>query len=80
MAAKAVQVSLDEALLARIDRDPEARAEGRSAFVRHAVEHYFDAKRRSAIDETLRRGYAGKAAEAAREIDGFIRAQAWPKD
>ena len=79
MAARAVQISLDLALLKRIDQDPEARSLGRSAFLRHAVEHYFATKRRTGIDEALRRGYADQAAQAAEEIDGFIESQAWPR-
>jgi predicted RNA-binding protein YlxR (DUF448 family) len=78
MAAKAVQVSLDIDLLEKIDRDPETRAVGRSAFVTHAVELYFVAKQRAAVDEQLRRAYGGKAAELAKEVDELIEAQAWP--
>jgi len=79
MASKPVQVSLDSDLLERIDADPETRSQGRSAFVRRAVEHYLDAKRRADIDEALRKGYAGKAADAAEEVDDLIEAQTWPE-
>jgi predicted transcriptional regulator len=79
MAAKAVQISLDNDLLKRIDQDPEARSLGRSAFLRLAVEHYFATKQREGIDEALRRGYAGDPGQAADEIDGFIKSQAWPR-
>jgi hypothetical protein len=37
MAAKPVQISIDSALLERVDADPETRARGRSAFVRAAI-------------------------------------------
>jgi len=80
MASRAVQISLDQALLKRIDQDPEARSLGRSAFLRHAVEQYFATKQRAGIDEALRRGYQGAAAQAAEEIDGLIESQAWPDE
>jgi metal-responsive CopG/Arc/MetJ family transcriptional regulator len=78
MPARPVQISLEEALLERVDKDPETRSLGRSAFVRRAVEHYLEAKRRSSIDDALRKGYAGKAAEADAEIEDLMTAQAWP--
>jgi predicted transcriptional regulator len=80
MAARAVQISLDHALLKRIDQDPEARSLGRSAFLRQAVEHYFATKQRAGIDQALLRGYKGDAAQAADEIDGLIESQAWPDE
>lgn len=49
----AVQVTIDEELLRRIDRDPEARKIGRSAFLRRAAEAYL---RRSAA-KRLREQY-----------------------
>jgi metal-responsive CopG/Arc/MetJ family transcriptional regulator len=52
MAAKPVQVSLDQELLRRIDRDPEARKLGRSAFIRNAVSTYLRAKERSPREGT----------------------------
>jgi metal-responsive CopG/Arc/MetJ family transcriptional regulator len=49
----AVQVTIDEELLRRIDRDPEARKIGRSAFLRKAAAAYL---RRSAA-KRLREQY-----------------------
>ena len=43
MPIKPVQISIDTALLERIDADPEARSRGRSAFVRSAIERYLNA-------------------------------------
>jgi metal-responsive CopG/Arc/MetJ family transcriptional regulator len=53
MAAKPVQISLDRELLARIDRDPQTRKQGRSAFIRDAVEMYLAAKRRRGVDRQI---------------------------
>jgi metal-responsive CopG/Arc/MetJ family transcriptional regulator len=61
MPAKPVQVSIDTELLRRIDRDPEAKAQGRSAFIRSAVSSYLKAKRRNSVDAAIRAAHAGKA-------------------
>jgi len=37
-----VQISMDAALLRRIDADPEVRQRGRSAFIRSAIEMYLE--------------------------------------
>jgi metal-responsive CopG/Arc/MetJ family transcriptional regulator len=79
MAARAVQVSIDEDMLGRIDRDPEAKRDGRSSFLRSAVATYLELKRRRGIDDDFRRAYSGKARELAAEVDDLIDAQAWPK-
>ena len=46
MPVKPVQISMDTKLLDRIDRDPETRERGRSAFLRSAAELYLAAKKR----------------------------------
>jgi metal-responsive CopG/Arc/MetJ family transcriptional regulator len=80
MAAKPVQISLDSKLLERIDRDPETRAEGRSAFVRNAVERYLATKRRREIDTQIVAAYRGQTAAALSEIQDLVDAQVWPDD
>ena len=79
MPARAVQISIDEALLRRIDADPETRRQGRSAFVRAAAELYLQAKRRQATDSALRRAYSGQADEMLGEIQDLLGAQSWPE-
>jgi len=79
MAAKAVQISLEESLLRAIDTDPEARRAGRSAFIRRAVTAYLEAKQRREVDEAIRRAYHGKADELLDDIRDVIGAQAWPR-
>lgn len=79
MAAKPVQVSLDDELLKRIDRDSEAKKLGRSAFIRNAVAAYLQAKERRDIDAAIRRAYAGEANDVVDEIEELIGAQAWPE-
>jgi len=80
MPAKPVQVSIEAELLRRIDRDPETKAKGRSAFIRSAVSSYLDAKRKKGVDAAIRAAYgdAGDALEA--EVADVVDAQAWPRD
>lgn len=80
MVAKPVQISMDPDLLRRIDADPEARREGRSAFVRTAIELYLTAKERREIEVGLRRAYAGQADALLEEIEDLVGDQTWPDD
>ena len=54
---KAIQITLDERLLARLDADEEVKRAGRSAVIRHAVLDYLRRKRRSSVAEAYRRTY-----------------------
>ena len=80
MASKPVQISIDATLLERIDADSETRQNGRSAFIRSAVRHYFREKERAENDERIREAYRGKADEMLAEIAGLLDRQAWPSD
>jgi metal-responsive CopG/Arc/MetJ family transcriptional regulator len=80
MSARPVQISIDDDLLKRIDADPEARAKGRSAFVRLAVGSYLEAKRRRQVDAAIRAAYADEAREVAAEVAGLMDSQVWPRD
>ena len=71
---------MDMDLLDRIDRDPEVRERGRSAFIRSAVELYLTAKRRRAIDDQIARAYEGYADSLQDEIVDLMGDQAWPKE
>lgn len=80
MAARPVQISIDEELLARIDRDPQVKKQGRSAFIRSAVEIYLAAKRRREIDARLVKAFSGREDEMLGEVAELLGAQAWPED
>lgn len=80
MSVKAVQISLDTALLKRIDTDPEAQQRGRSAFIRSAVNVYLAAKSRRDIDERIRAAYAPESDAMLDEVADLLEAQAWPTD
>lgn len=78
MPTRPIQVSIDIALLERIDADPETRERGRSAFLRSAAELYLSAKERRAIDDEIRRAYSGQADAMADEIAELLGEQEWP--
>jgi len=80
MSAKPVQVSIDTELLRRIDRDPETKARGRSAFIRSAVSSYLEAKRRKNVDAAIRAAYGGVADAMEAEVADLVDGQAWPRD
>jgi metal-responsive CopG/Arc/MetJ family transcriptional regulator len=80
MAAKSVQISLDEDLLRKVDRHPEVRKKGRSAFIRKALELLLDLDRRRKVDGAYARGYSGKADELADELAGLGEAQSWMEE
>lgn len=79
MASRPVQISIDEDLLRKMDRDPEAKRSGRSAFVRSALRLYLEAKRRRAVDDRIREAYRGEAAELLGEVEDLLDSQSWPK-
>ena len=80
MPMQAIQVSMDEDLLKRIDRDPEVHERGRSAFIRSAIEVYLKAKRRREIDDEISRAYEGCADDMLDELADLVGAQSWPED
>jgi metal-responsive CopG/Arc/MetJ family transcriptional regulator len=74
---KAIQVTLDDALLARLDADEEVRRDGRSAVIRRAAEDYLRRRRRQAITEQYAEGY-GADPSLGREFAGWEDEGAWP--
>lgn len=53
----AVQFTIDEELLRRIDRQPEVKKLGRSSFLRRAAEDYLRRARAARIKEEYQRAY-----------------------
>ena len=76
---KAIQVTFDETLLERLDRDPEVRERGRSAVLREAAAAYLVRKEAEVISDRYRAGYGGGGALDA-ELDGWAGEGAWPQD
>jgi metal-responsive CopG/Arc/MetJ family transcriptional regulator len=74
---RAIQITIDEALLKALDRDSEVRAKGRSAVLRRVLSEYLKSNRRAAISQAYRRGY-GKA--GAPELKGWADEGTWPEE
>lgn len=70
---------IDERLLARVDRDPEVRRSGRSAFLRRAIEEYLRRQRSREIAEAYRREYSDKPVTPGENL-GPWEDQAWPDE
>jgi metal-responsive CopG/Arc/MetJ family transcriptional regulator len=77
MYMKAIQVTLDEALLARLDQDEEVKRDGRSAVLRRAADLYLRQRKARAVAAAYRRAYADGRALGA-EFEGWEREGAWP--
>jgi len=75
---KAIQITFDERLLARLDGDEEVKRDGRSAVLRRAVAQYLEKKRRSAIADAYRRGYGKHPARA--EFAAWADEAVWPEE
>lgn len=76
---KVVQFTIDEELLRQVDRDPEVKAAGRSAFLRRAIREYLAQRRNQSIRDRYRSGYGEHPVEPD-EFGPLIEAQAWPED
>ena len=79
MPTRPIQISMDEALLKRIDADPDAVRDGRSAFLRTAASFYLAAKQRREIDRRIADAYGSRPDEMIAEIAEFMDLQEWPE-
>jgi hypothetical protein len=75
---KAIQITLDDELLARLDADEEVRRDGRSAVLRRAADEYLRKRRRLAIADQYARAYGSNPALGA-EFNGWEDEGAWPE-
>ena len=76
---KAIQVTLDEDLLSRLDRDDEVRRDGRSAVLRRAADLYLRQRRRRVISEQYQAAYGGQS-NTTDELKGWSDEGVWPPD
>jgi metal-responsive CopG/Arc/MetJ family transcriptional regulator len=76
---KAIQFTIDEALLKRLDANPEVQRHGRSEFIRRALEAQLERDREREIRDAYRRGYG---AQPPVEDEFFVppEALAWPDE
>ena len=78
MYMKAIQVTLDEKLLAELDADEEVRRDGRSAVLRRAAAEYLRRRRRRSIADQYRNAY-GAEPGLGQEFDGWQDEGSWPE-
>jgi len=76
---KAIQVTLDDALLQRLDRDEEVQRDGRSAVLRRAADFYLRHRQRQLIAAGYRKAY-GADGGGAPELEGWADEGAWPAE
>jgi metal-responsive CopG/Arc/MetJ family transcriptional regulator len=76
---KAIQITLDEELLARLDADEAVRREGRSAVLRQAAEEYLRNRRKRAIAQQYAKAY-GASPPLGAEFRGWEHEGVWPKE
>ena len=76
---KTIQITMDEKLLAELDRHEETRRDGRSAVLRRAASEYLKGRRHQTIAEGYRRAYAKKSG-LGREFEGWENEGVWPID
>ena len=76
---KAIQITLDDDLLARLDLDDEVQRDGRSAVLRRAADLYLRHRRAGAISAAYRRAYSDGGG-LDEEFAGWGKEGAWPAE
>lgn len=76
---KSIQITMDEALLARLDRDDEVKREGRSAVLRRAADLYLRQRNARDVASAYRRAYGDKG-NLGPEFEGWEGQGAWPAE
>lgn len=75
---KAIQITVDDSLLAKLDADPEVKRSGRSAVFRRAVEDYLRRRRRDAVAGAYEAAYKSPSGLGG-EWAGWEEEGAWPE-
>lgn len=75
---KTIQITMDEALLAKLDADDEVRRDGRSAVLRRAAREYLRKRRTRAIAGRYAEAY-GSVHGLGVEFSGWEDEGAWPE-
>ncbi len=76
---KAIQVMMDESILAGFDADEEVRRSGRSAVLRHIVREYLRQRQRTGIVRQYRKAY-GQRPGLGDEFAGWDNEGTWPSE
>jgi metal-responsive CopG/Arc/MetJ family transcriptional regulator len=77
---KAIQITIEEELLRRLDSTDEVQRDGRSAVLRRAAEEYLDRRRAQLIRERYRQAYGADATGLGTEFEGWEDQGSWPKE
>ena len=80
MYMKAIQVTFDEALLERLDRDPAVRERGRSAVLREAAAAYLVRKEADVISDRIPLRAMAMEPSIDADLDGWAGEGVWPRD
>jgi len=76
---KAIQITVDEALLKRLDADPDVKRDGRSALIRRAVDEYLRRRRKRQIADQYAKAYADGRG-LGEEFAGWENQGVWPDE
>ena len=76
---RAIQITFDEALLERLDRNPAVRERGRSAVLREAAIEYLKRQDAEEIARRYRAGYCDTSS-LDDEFEGWAGEGAWPEE
>ena len=74
---KAIQITIDDRLLSRLDADPEVKRVGRSAVFRRAIDVYLRERRKRLVSDAYRRAY--QRSGPGGELEGWTEEGAWPE-
>ena len=76
---KAIQITMDDALLAQLDADPDVKREGRSAVLRRAVAEYLRQRRKRQIAEQYAKAYKN-GNDRCEDFAGWEAEAVWPDE
>lgn len=76
---KAIQITIDEELLRRLDESAEVKREGRSAVLRRAAEEYLLRRQRAEVRERYRTAY-GEGGGLGDEFADWEGQGIWPEE
>jgi len=77
---KAIQIMLDEDLLAQLDETAEVREKGRSAVLRQLTSDFLRNRRKQEIDAQYERAYEGVEDPLGKDFEGWEAEGVWPPE
>jgi metal-responsive CopG/Arc/MetJ family transcriptional regulator len=76
---KTIQVTMDEKLLEKLDRDQETQRDGRSAVLRRAVAEYLKRRLRRDVSSAYRRAYSERSGLGP-DFEAWEEEGVWPTE